>query len=62
MGPRTSGTGGSFGFAGGTGAGTNGTGSGAVGEGGRHDAPIIATQQTEALIAKRFIIERWVAR
>src|SRR5450759_4462727 len=54
-GPRTSGTGGSFGLAGGTGAGTSGgkvTGAGAAADGpgaGAQDALATATQQAKPL-------------
>lgn len=58
-GPRTSGTGGSFGFAGGRGAGTSGgtgiTGAGAGADGpvtGLHDALASATQQVKTLIVE----------
>ena len=63
-GPRTSGTGGSFGFAGGSGAGTAGKMIGA-GTGGRvarvQDAATMAAQQVKTRYAERFIVRIEVA-
>src|SRR5437868_14574870 len=65
-GPRTSGTGGSLGFAAGSGAGTRGgtiTGFGAEGPvAGRQDAPASATQQAKTLIVEAFMLRILVAR
>ena len=63
-GPRTSGTGGSLGLAGGSGAGTRGgttTGAGAEGPvDGRQDAPARARQQAKTLIVEAFITRIWL--
>ncbi|GAC1412778.1 MAG: hypothetical protein NVSMB53_09940 [Gemmatimonadaceae bacterium] len=65
-GPRTSGTGGSFEFGGGRGAGTSGgtitgTGVGAEGRAGVHDTAATTTQQVKTLYVKTFIIKILVA-
>ncbi|HCU13542.1 MAG TPA: hypothetical protein DGB72_15605 [Gemmatimonadetes bacterium] len=67
-GPRTSGTGGSFGLAGGRGAGTSGgkvTGVGTGADGpvtGAQDALATATQQAKPLWTQAFIVKFQVAR
>jgi hypothetical protein len=64
-GPRTSGTGGSFGFAGGRGAGTTGKAIGAGTDGpvaGLQDAATVAAQQAKTLNVEGFIVGLKVAR
>jgi len=64
-GPRTSGTGGSFAFPGGRGAGTTGKAIGAGTDGpvaGRQDALTIAAQQAKTLNVDVFIVGIKVAR
>src|SRR5690349_11629208 len=63
-GPRTSGTGGSFGLGAGSGAGTSGgTGTGVGAEGaaaGRQDAATITTQHANSLIVEALIGKIWL--